>query len=549
MNHSRQRGERSWLAAPPPRAELSRYIQLVRSHWLMIIAFVAAGLVAAFAYTSVAAKSYTAEADLLVTPVSTDDPNLVGLPLVRDTSDPTSDVLTVSKLVTSPSVASLVAHQLGGRPSELLTHIMATPVTQSSIIAVQGTAPTAARAAQLANAFAQQTVAERTNAMHAQLSTLIPSLEASMQGLAPDERAGLASQLAVYETLRVSPDPTLRVSSTASLPTAPSGSRKLALAAGGFGGLVIGLLVVLGLQALDPKLRDEEQLREIFDLPVLVRIPRQRAGSTPLIPQELTGPAADAFRTLRSGFTIKQQSDGPGHAILVTGDAAGDGKTTVALNLAASLAAAGNGVMLIESDMRRPSVGHALRLRAQHGLADVLLNKIELVDALVWMRPYGPQLELLLAGEAQPDEIDQIPPEALRSLVRDACAICDFVVIDSPPLTDVADALPFARAADDVLLVARLGNSMVRKMSELGELLTREEVIPTGVVLVGGSEPGSYYYRHGGGGQPAFWGLLQRRERSQAAPQRNLAEIAAPENEIATAENEVAASDKDGDVT
>jgi Mrp family chromosome partitioning ATPase len=480
----------------------------------------AAGLAAAFVFSSLAAKSYTAEADLLVTPVSADDPNLVGLPLVRLTADPTADVLTVAKLVTSPGVASLAAKQVGGTPNSLVAHVTATPVTQSEIIAVQATATSPGRAAAIANAFAQQTVQTRTDAMHAQLGTLIPSLKSTMRGLAADERAGLASQLAVFETLLGSPDPTLRVSSPATPPTAPSSSRAVAMAAGGFAGLVLGLLAVLGLQALDPKLRDEEQLREIYNLPMLARVPRQRSGGSPLIPRELTAQVSDAFRTLRSGFNVKQTDDGPGRAILVTGDAAGDGKTTVALNLAAALVAAGNQVMVIECDMRRPSIGRALKLRAPHCVADVLTGREELVNALVWMRPYGPQLEFLLAGGVDAQEVDRIAPASVRKLVRDASTICDFVVIDAPPLTDVADALPFARAADEVLLVARLGNSHVRKMTDLGELLTREEITPSGVVLVGAHEPSGYYYSYGSG-RTALWGLLNRRSEDSEPAEQN----------------------------
>jgi capsular exopolysaccharide synthesis family protein len=507
----------SWLASRPQRADLSRYLDMIRSHWLLLVAFLAAGLVAAFAYVSVAHKTYQAEADLLVTPVAADDPNLIGLPLVRETADPTADVLTVAKLVDSPSVASLVAQQLGGNPIALLNHITATPVTQSEIIAVDATASTPAEATRLADAFAQQTVQARTNAMHAQLATLIPTLKATAHTLKGSESAGIASQLAVLETLQASPDPTVRVSSTATPPTSPaSPNKKLSLAGGGFAGLVIGLLVVLTMNALDPKLRDEDQLREIYDLPLLARVPKQRSGKSPLTPKELTPPVSEAFRTLRAGFTVRQANKGRGKtrrgsAILVTGDAASQGKTTVALNLAMSLVAAGKQVIMIESDLRRPSIGEALGVRAPRGLAEVLLGKTQLVEALVWIRAHGPQLELLLATTADLREIDRISADSARKLVREARTMCDFVVIDSPPMTEVTDALAFAEEADDVLLVARVGNSHVRKMSDLGELLTRQGIVPTGVVLVGASESGGYYYYRNGGEQHVFAGLLRRR--------------------------------------
>lgn len=509
----------SWLAARPRRGELSQYLGMLRSHWLMIVSFIAVGLVAAFAYVTVAHKTYKSQADLIVTPVAPDDPNLIGLSLVRETADPTADVLTVSQLVTSPSVSSLVAKQLGGQPNALVSHISATPVTQSEIIAVEATASSPGEAAKLADAFANQTVQERSNVMHAQVASLIPTLKASLSGLPTGDRSSLASELAVLETLRSSPDPTVRVSSEAVPPSSPaSPDRKLSLAAGGFVGLIAGLLMMLAVNALDPKLRDEDQLREIFDLPLLVRVPKQRSGRTPLTSRELTAPVSEAFRTLRSAFTVrvaerKRGQRRRGHAILITGDAAADGKSTVALNLATSLTAAGQQVILIEADLRRPSIGLALRVRAPHSIVDVLLGNAQLVEALVWMRQYGPNLELLLATNHDAREIDKVTAESARQLVREARSMCDFVVIDSPPMTDVTDALAFAEEADDVVLVARVGNSHVRKMSDLGELLTRQGIVPTGVVLVGGADPGGYYYYRGNSEQSVFAGLLQRRGR------------------------------------
>jgi Mrp family chromosome partitioning ATPase/capsular polysaccharide biosynthesis protein len=516
----------SWFERRPQAAELSRYVAALRAHIAVIVAFLAAGVVGALVYIALAPKSYTAEADLLVTPVSADDPNLMGLPLIRGTSDPTADVLTVAKLVTSQSVASLVSGQLGGSPSALSQSISATPVTQSQIIAVQAAAPSPGRAAALANAFAQQTVQERTGAMHAQLASLIPSLQISMHRLTPDERASLANRLAVLETLRVSPDPTLRVSSPAAVPSSPaSPNRELSLAAGGFAGLVIGLLAVLALHALDPKLRDEEQLREIYDLPLIARVPRQRAGRSPLTPQELEPPVAEAFRMLRSAFTVGRANEPGGHAILVTGDTAANGKTTVALNLAAALVAARKQVIVIESDLRRPSIGKALRVTAPRGIADVLLDRVELLDALIWTHQHGPELELLLATTAGAQDLDQISPESGVQLVRQARALCDFVIVDSPPLTDVSDALPFADEVDDVLLVARVGNSHERKLADMGELLARRGIKPAGLVLVGGAEPrSSYYYRYGQG-VPGVWGLVDRRTSDDHFAEQNGASV------------------------
>jgi capsular exopolysaccharide synthesis family protein len=514
-----------WLGARLEQPSLKRYAQAVRSRLGLVCAFVVVATVAALAYTLVTPKRYQAEADLLVTPVSPDDTALVGLPLIRDTSDPTSDVLTVSKLVSSPAVAQLVAHQLGGSASALLGGVQATPVTQSEIIAIQATAGSPARAAAIANAFAQQTINVRTAALHAQLARLIPSLRASMAALTPDERGPLTSQLAVLETLQVAPDPTVTISSTARPPTAPSSpNRKLNVAAGACAGLVLALLVVFALQALDPRLRDEDELRELYRIPLLAKIPRQHAARTPLPPGELTPAAEEAFRTLRTAYTVREGRPNRGRSILLTGDNAGNGKTTVALNLAAALATAGRQVILIEADLRRPSIGTALGVRASCGVADVLLGGCELVDAMIWARPCGPMLELLLAGPGTCDSVDRMTKSTIAAMIGEACELAEFVIIDAPPLTDVSEAVMFADTADDVLVVARVGRSQMRRLADLGELLERRGITPAGLVLVGADQSrSSYYYGddHESLRATVLWGLLQRRVETAGVPERN----------------------------
>ena len=506
-----------WLGARLEQPSLKRYVQAVRSRLWLVCALVALSTAAAFAYTVVAPKRYQAEADLLVTPVSPDDTALVGLPLIRDTSDPTSDVLTVAKLVNSPTVAQLVARQLGISTGAVLADVQATPVTQSAIIAIQATAGDPVQAAAIANAFARQTINVRTAALHAQLATLIPSLRASMSRLTADERAPLASQLAVLETLRLAPDPTVTISSTARPPAAPSSpNRKLSIAAGAFAGLILALVIVFGLQALDPRLRDEDELREMYRIPLLAKIPKQHPSKAPLAPNQLNPAGEEAFRTLRTAYTVREGSRGRGRAVLVTGDNAGNGKTTVALNFAAALAAAGRQVILIEADVRRASISGALRVKASRGLGDVLFGHFDLIDAVIWARPYGPLLELLLAGPCPVDALDRLSTADAEALVLEACELAEFVIIDAPPLTDVSEALMFAEAADDVLVVARVGRSQMRRLADLGEVLDRRGIVPAGAVLVGAESSGSsyYYYRDGGRERerPTFlWGLLQRR--------------------------------------
>ena len=287
-------------------------------------------------------------------------------------------------------------------------------------------------------------------------------------------------------------------------------------------GLVLGTAAAFGLQALDPRLRREEQLRRLYRLPILARIPKEMSrGLTdaPIGPRALSPPAAEAYRTLRTTLTGGQH--GTPHSILVTGPSASEGKTTTALNLASSLALAGNRVILIDSDLRRPALASALGVAPQHGVVSVLIENVTLADALTPIESHGGNLSLLAADYEGDWIADLFSIPAADRLLEDAKRLADYVVIDSPPLTEIVDALPMARQVDDVLIVVRLGGSRLDKVTQLGELLAENGIRPAGFTVVGTTRPGrsSYYYRDrsartgvGGGGERSLRQLTSTRD-------------------------------------
>ena len=118
-------------------------------------------------------------------------------------------------------------------------------------------------------------------------------------------------------------------------------------------------------QAIDPRLRREQQLRSRYQLPILARVPKEHGRrGRPLGPAAISPPGKEAYRTLRANLTAART--GPGaQTIFVTGSAPAEGKTTTAINLAASLALAGQRVVLIEADLRRPAIGQALGITVE----------------------------------------------------------------------------------------------------------------------------------------------------------------------------------------
>src|SRR3954452_2967011 len=202
----------------------------------------------------------------------------------------------------------------------------------------------------------------------------------------------LASQLSRLELLRTGPDPTIRVETLADPPSSPSSpKKKLSVIAGIVAELVLGIGGAFALQVLDPRLRREEQLRRLYGLPILARIPQdQRAhGSGALAPESLSPSTIEAYRTLRATLSASRGQETGATSVLVTSPSPSEGKTTSAINLASSLALAGNKVILIEADLRRPAIGRARAVEPRHGTGSVLLEPVELEDALETTKAYG----------------------------------------------------------------------------------------------------------------------------------------------------------------
>ncbi|HEY1833122.1 MAG TPA: AAA family ATPase [Solirubrobacteraceae bacterium] len=481
---------------------MKRYYQAVLEHaWVLglcvLVAVAAAGI-----YVAVTPKRYSAQAEMLIAPVTGGEATLISLPILHSSGDPTRDVLTASSLITTPQVAEAVAKalQLDESPGDLLDDVSATPVGQSNLVAVEANASSAQLAQRIANEFTRQVINTRGHALHQAIGAILPGLRLQIAGLPVGERNGpgtLGEQLSQLEQLDRSPDPTITLATAAGLPGGPSSPKVgLSLVAGLLGGLIVGLCAVLALHALDPRLRREEQLRELLRVPVLARIPREPTGrGRPLVPDELSFGALEGFKTLRTMLTAR--AGGAPRAYLLTGSSPAEGKTTSSIGLATALAQTGARVILIEADLRRPTISKALELPGiALGTEHVLRGEAELADALEQAPFAGVSLQVLAVRRPGAELADLLSMRVARELVEQARELADFVVIDSPPLTEVSDALPLAKVADEVLLVARIGTTRLGKLSDLYEMLSGQDARPAGIVLVGGSPARGegYYY-------------------------------------------------------
>lgn len=480
---------------------VQRYLQTLRERiWVVVLALVVT-VAAAGLYLATASQVYEAEADLLVTPIPGETESQLGsLGLVRESSDPLRAIETTARLIATQAVAERAAEMLSGEASQdadaLLTNVQADPVAESNIVTITAAGPTPEAAAERANTFAEAAIEERTEALHDRIDAELPALEDTLEDAAPGTDGAVADQVSRLELLRASDDPTLQLETVASPPTeAVSPRPALTLAAAILAGLVLGAGAAFGLQALDPRLRREDQLRSAYRLPILTRIPKERSLKTggPILPGLLSPEGLEAYRTLRTTLDVAPGRGQGSRAILVTSPSASEGKTTTAVNLAFSLARAGNSVVLVDSDLRNPKVAESVGVVPGRGIMSVLIEDSTVDQALVDVPGFRSKLKVLGAEPQEVPVVDLLSARAGLRMVDEVKRHADYVVIDSPPLTEVIDALPLATATDDVVLTVRLGSTSLRKIADLTALLGENRITPSGFVIVGTPRPTGYY--------------------------------------------------------
>jgi succinoglycan biosynthesis transport protein ExoP len=239
---------------------------------------------------------------------------------------------------------------------------------------------------------------------------------------------------------------------------------------------------VLLLATFDPRMSSEDEL--LRHLPVLARIPR---AHTRVVRSYLRGKGSlpadlwEGYRTLRANLAARGVGGESPRAVLVTSAIKAEGKTMTSVNLAKALAAGGLRVVLVDADFRRPAVGAVFGQGETGGLADLLFGRTSVDDALVDAPGYGDWLRLLLPGDARP--IDLLEPRRIADIINQLKREADVVVVDSPPLTEFADAFALVDAVDVVLIAVRLGHSRRDRFAELNRFLSQHPVPPAGLVV------------------------------------------------------------------
>lgn len=276
---------------------------------------------------------------------------------------------------------------------------------------------------------------------------------------AADSEKMLASKAVDLELREKAYRPSGHILEGSFLPGAPVRPRKLQnFIVFALFGMFTGVCLVLLQEYLDDRINTVEDTQRLSNLPSLGHVPLLSEADAKVLPlAQAANPALESYRILRTNINFAS-IDNPVKTLLVTSSNPGEGKTTTAVNLAFAMALDGRRVVLVDSDLRRPSLHRTLKVEASPGLTDLFVDTAELSDVL---RPYDgiPNLFYVTAGAIPPNPSELLGSRKFQHLIEQLSETFDLVIVDSPPVLVAADAAILASELDGVVLVVEAGRT------------------------------------------------------------------------------------------
>jgi capsular exopolysaccharide synthesis family protein len=453
--------------------ELRDYLRGIRRHFLAIIIMTALGVGVAYAWTLVQTPVYEATADGIIQAREIEE----GMTSTSGDTMARQKVETYLEMASWEAVADEAIQALGLEISadQAVARIAVVNPNNTAILRVTAQGSSPQDAVTLAEAW-------------------ITALAAVIDDFEGDGTSGSAPL-------------SITVASAAALPTTPIfPDLSTSLIVGGVLGLGFGIAFALVRTVSDRRIRSAEEVEARTNLPVVGTIPIADAlgGDNRLFDPAAAGgkgagfAVSEALRSLRTNLQF-MDVDNPPRTIVVTSPLPSDGKSTIACNLALTLAAGGKPVVLVDGDLRRSTVATTMGLPGGAGLSDVLSGRAELADVLQ-RTPRSPNLYVLTAGSVPPNPSEVLGSGRMRKLLADL-AVHATVIVDAPPLLPVTDGAVLTHQADGALVVVSLGKTTYDLLEKSLDTLAKSSGRALGVVLNKAplrgldSSPYSYEYR------------------------------------------------------
>jgi polysaccharide biosynthesis transport protein len=409
-----------------------------------------------------------------------------------------TNIDVVTSLNVAVTAESLLRYKepVGG----LLGSISVTPNADADVATIQATRSSPREAAAVANAFAEGYITYRRQTDRSTVANAEELLTQSLKSANTPEQAKIEEsirQLGVLRSLQTGDAEVIARAQPVATPVSPKPKRDAVL------GFVVGLLLGCGLALLvdflDWRLKTLEDFeRACPEWPLIASVPSMASSMTAT--GQLSGPVGESYRILREGLRFIDPAPGS-RCYVITSAEEGEGKSTVAVNLATALAAVGRRVILIEADMRRPAAAKQLGVNGGSlGLSEMLVSDAELDEFLVEPADH-PGLQVLPSGIVPPNSADLLSAGRMGDVLTAARESADVVIVDSPPLLPVADTrvLMGQPQVDGVLMIGRAGVSRRDRLKGASRILAQSAVRVFGLVVtdVKHGVGGSSYYEYG----------------------------------------------------
>ncbi|MGN7797584.1 polysaccharide biosynthesis tyrosine autokinase [Leifsonia sp. 22587] len=454
------------------------YLALFRRFWYVVLVGALIGAIAGWGASQLATRMYTSTTSLYFSL----NAGVTGNDINQGSTYTQNQMLSFAQLATAPVVLQPVIDSLdlSVSPATLAKQITVTTPQNTVVLQLDVTDTSAKRATDIANAAAA-------------------SLKTQVEDIAPKNAQGNGTVSTRVIEPAVQP----------AGPSAPNERLNVLL------GLIVGILAAVGAlllwEALSTRIDSEEKAVAVSGAPSLGTIRRRRgAGQALAMVGDTRSGSAEDFRQLRANLEFLAV-DVPSPVFVLTSSILGEGKSTVATNLAIALSEGDKRVLLIDADLRRPAIARYTGLVQETGLSTILAGRISLAHAV---QPWGDgSLTVLTSGRIPPNPSELLSSKAMSSLIAEARTMFDVIVIDTPPLAAVADAASLVTESDGTVVIVDRSAVRRNQLMHTVEAIRRAGGSVAGVVLnkARGKRTGNAYYYYQADEQTASAGDGARR--------------------------------------
>ncbi|MBI5870565.1 MAG: AAA family ATPase [Actinobacteria bacterium] len=523
------------MATPSPSSGNSDFrenLNIVwRRKWILFTCILLITAIAVIATIIFNTPSYQSSAELLQRRSGLDKVLLGSDVLQQSNFSPERNMQTAAELVKSPEVVSKVEERLGdeldGRNPALM--ISVSLIDKTDIMKLVATDGDPQVAADVANAFAVEYMAWRQKVDREVLSQARLPLEAQINSIPAEQRESsttyrvLADKLETVKLLEAMQTGNLEMVKPATVSQTAIARNPVTVGVVAFFiSIIVGVGLIFLIERLDTKIRSTDEITRRIDKPIISTIPRINSGYGSMVTLENpSGACSEAYRLLKTNLSYIEP-DNDVKSIMITSPEPGEGKSTTIANLAITMARAGQRVIVMEADLRRPMLSHYLGLENSIGLTNAIsgaftlretLQEIEAQDLII-RSTIGDQssgsgmgvnslngvkpVYCVTSGPTPPNPGEMAASDRMAELIAEASDYADIVLVDAPPLGAVGDAASMATKVDGVLIVMKLAQTSRKSFGFIESFM---ETVPCNVlglvVTNAGSSSayeGSYYY-------------------------------------------------------